>query len=220
MNFKAAIFDMDGTLVDSLMLWDVMWEALGRKFCNDPGFRPTLEDDKAVRTVTLKAAMELIHQRYHMGESGEELLRIAEAMMKEFYATKVQLKPGVLEWLKYCKAQGVRMCIASATVTELVRLAMEHCGIESYFDALFSCGDIGKGKDEPDVFLQVLEYLGTRAEETCVFEDSLVAIQTAVNAGFQTVAIYDRFNYGQEQMRAIATEYIAEGESLTRLIKT
>lgn len=219
MNFKAAIFDMDGTLVDSLMLWDVLWEELGKTFLNDPGFRPTVEDDTTIRTMTLKAAMELTYERYHLGESSEQLHQVAAEKLKNFYITQVELKPGVLEWLQYLKNQGIRMCIASATVPELVRLVMKKCGVDGFFDGLFSCGDIGKGKDHPDVFLMALEHLGTKAEETCVFEDSLVAVQTAAKAGFQTVGIYDRYNYGHTQMKRIATAYIAEGETLAKLIR-
>ena len=71
---KAAIFDMDGTLVDSLMLWDMLWSTLGKKYFNDEKFMPSTEDDKKVRTLTLKDAMNLIHTNYRLGESGDELL--------------------------------------------------------------------------------------------------------------------------------------------------
>ena len=76
---------------------------------------------------------------------------------------------------------------------------------------------LGKGKDSPDIYLLAQSFLGYAAEEICVFEDSVVAIETAVRAGFQTVAIYDRFNYGQERMKEIANVYIAEGESFSKL---
>ena len=74
MNIKAAIFDMDGTLVDSLMLWDVLWSTFGDKYLNDKSFSPSVEDDKKVRTLTLKDAMLLIHNNYKLGESGERIV--------------------------------------------------------------------------------------------------------------------------------------------------
>ena len=83
---KAAIFDMDGTLVDSLMLWDVLWSTFGDNYLNDKSFSPSVEDDKKVRTLTLKDAMLLIHNNYKLGESGEELLSLANSIMNDFYA--------------------------------------------------------------------------------------------------------------------------------------
>ena len=218
MNIKAAIFDMDGTLVDSLMVWDVLWSKMGETYLNDKTFRPNAEDDKKVRTLILADAMELIHEHYGLGNSGEELLQLANDFMKDFYANRVTLKRDVRRFLEYCKAAGVKMCIASATAPDLITVALEHCGIESYFSKIFSCAEVGKGKEKPDVFLQACEFLGAKPCETWVFEDSLVAIKTAVKVGMPTVGIYDAYNFGQAEVKALATEYIADGESLLKLI--
>ena len=217
MKIKAAIFDMDGTLIDSLMIWGVIWEKLGEKYLGNPGFLPSAEDDKKVRTLTLKDAMVLIHEHYHLGESGEAVWDEASRIIGDFYKSDVKLKEGAKEFLEYCKNSGVKMCIASATAPELIELAMKHCEIEQYFSKIFSCSQIGKGKEEPDVFLMAADYFGEAKEETWIFEDSLVAIETAVGVGMPTVGIYDRFNFGQERIKAIATEYIGEGETLLKL---
>jgi len=210
---------MDGTLVDSLMLWDVLWAHFGEKYLKDSSFAPSLEDDKKVRTLTLKDAMSLIHRNYNIGESGEELLTEANRIMNEFYGERVELKAGVREFLEHCKENGVRMCIASATAPDLIEVAMKHCDIGKYFMKVFSCGVIGKGKDEPDVFLQAAEFLGAEIEDTWVFEDSLTAIETAVRIGMPTVGIYDRYNYGADRIKSIATEYIDKTETLMKLVK-
>ena len=218
MNIKAAIFDMDGTLVDSLMLWDVLWSIFGEKYLNDKTFIPSVEDNKKVRTLTLKEAMTLIHNNYNLGESGEELLQLANDVITDFYACKVELKNGVKEFLEYLYLQDVKMCVASATMPELVNIALKHCNIDKYFSKVFSCGLLGKGKEEPDVFLQAVNYLGTELGETWVFEDSLTAIETATKIGMPTVGIYDKFNYGQDIIKEIATEYINSTETLIKLI--
>ena len=220
MNIKAAIFDMDGTLVDSLMLWDVLWSTFGERYLNNKSFTPSAEDDKRVRTQTLKDAMKLIHDNYNLGESGEELLAEANRIMIDFYANSVELKDGVRAFLEHCKNNGVKMCIASATAPELIDVALEHCDIRKYFLKVFSCGTIGKGKDEPDVFLQAAEFLGAEIKDTGEFEDSLTAIETAVKIGMPTVGIYDRYNFGQDRIKKIATNYIAEGETLLKLTKS
>lgn len=219
MKIKAAIFDVDGTLVDSLFLWDVLWKAFGKKYLNDESFSPSQEDDKKVRTLPLKDAMELIHKNYSIGESGAELLGFANQMMIEFYSNSVKLKSGVREFLEHLKDGGAKMCIASATAPELLSVAMKHCDIEKYFLKVFSCGAIGKGKDKPDIFLMAADYLKVAPEDIWVFEDSLVAIETATEIGMKTVAIYDKYNFGQDRMKEIATEYISESESLLKLIK-
>ena len=218
MQIKSAVFDLDGTLVDSLMLWDVMWSKFGTLYREDPSFRPSEEDDKAVRTMTLADAMQLIHERYAIAESGEELVRCTNEILEKFYAEDVQLKPGVREFLDDCLANGVKMCIASATDVKLLRIALEHCDLEKYFSKIFSCAEIGKGKDCPDIYQAAQKYLGTTAGETWVFEDSAAALCTARKLGMQTVGIYDPYNYGQDILRENASIYIDKGESLARLI--
>ena len=217
-NIKGAIFDMDGTLIDSLILWDVIWEQLGNIFLNDEKFSPAEVDDKAVRTMTLKDAMDYIHSVYSMGKSGQELFEVVNEIIENFYAEEVKLKKGVLEFLEYCYKKNIKMCVASASEKRLIEIALKTCGIEKYFKGVMSCAEIGKGKDEPDIYLKALNFLGTDKEETCVFEDSHIAITTAKGIGMKTVGIYDKFNYGHDVMKKIATEYIDNGETLEKLI--
>jgi len=219
MKYKAIIFDMDGTLVDSLSIWDEFWSFLGRRFRGDDSFRPTEEDDKAIRTLTLALSMDMIHKNYGLGESGSELYRIAQEYILNFYTTTAKLKPGVKEFLEACRKEGVKTCIASATAPDLIRVALKHCEIDEYFPKIFSCSEIGKGKEFPDVFLLAQKDLGEKLEDTWVFEDSAVAIQTAAKAGMKTVGIYDRYNYGQDLIRKTADRYLEEGVSFTTLLK-
>ncbi|MBO5199012.1 MAG: HAD family hydrolase [Lachnospiraceae bacterium] len=214
MKIKGAIFDMDGTLVDSLMLWDILWEEFGTRYRSGACFRPDPQTEKMIRTLPLYQAMELLHERCEIGKSAEELTRVTTQVFEEFYASKVKQKEGVREVLDYCYENGVKMCIASATDPKLIRIALAHCGLEKYFSQLFSCSEIGKGKDDPELYLNALRYLGTPLEETWVFEDSYVAIHTAVQTGMPTVGIYDDYNSDQERIRDEATIYVAKGENL------
>ena len=219
MNIKGAIFDMDGTLIDSLMVWDVMWSEFGKKYLSDEKFRPSAEDDKKVRTTTLKDAMNIIHSSYGLGKDGKELLDSANDIIKNFYTYDVKLKSGVMEFLEHCYQKGIKMCIASATDLSLIETAINHCNIGKYFTDVLSCAETGKGKDKPDIYINALSCLGTKREETFIFEDSLVALNTASSLGIKTVGIYDENNYGHEEMERIADIYVGKGETLLKLIE-
>jgi len=213
-KLTGAIFDMDGTLIDSLGFWDILWEEFSRRYGQ---FRPDPEADRTIRTIPMKEAMYYLHDRFGLGPDGETLYQTANGMLGSFYERQVELKPGVMEFLTRCRDEGVKMCVASASDRKLVRMAMVHCGIEEFFSMLFSCSDIGKGKEEPDVFLLAREHLGTPLEETWVFEDSFVALQSAHRAGFPTVGVYDRYGFRQDILRETATVYVGEGETLMKV---
>lgn len=214
MKLSGAIFDMDGTLIDSLIFWDILWEEFSRRYGY---FRPDPEADRTIRTISMKNAMYYIHDRFGLGRDGEELYHLANGMLETFYERQVELKPGVMEFLTRCRELGVKMCVASASDLRLVRVAMKRCGIEPFFSEVISCSDIGKGKEEPDVFLAARDHLGTPMEETWVFEDSFVALETAHRAGFRTVGVYDRFGFRQDIMQAKSTVYIDENSTLMAL---
>ncbi len=218
MKITGAIFDMDGTLIDSMMFWDIFWQRLGVHYRNDPAFRPDGKTEKAIRTLPLKEAMYLLHEACGIGENGEALLKTANEMCAAFYANDVQMKPGALEFLAHCKKQGIKMCVASATARPLQEIVMNKFGLDVYFPRIFSCSEIGRGKEFPDVFIAAHEYLGTPKESTWIFEDSITALETARKAGYQTVGIYDPHNFNLDRMPDFSTAYIAEGESLARLI--
>lgn len=218
MEIKAAIFDMDGTLINSLIFWDMLWEKLGRAYRNDPAFRPTDDEDRQMRTMLLTDCMALIHDRYGLGESAVELTDFANQLILELYTHIAKPKEGVVEFLEALRQKGVPMCVASATTSDLVQLALESCGIRQYFSHLLSCADLGMGKDRPDIYLLAASRLGTPVEDTWVFEDSLTAIRTAKAIGMKTAAIYDPCNYGAEEMAKLATVYIGPNETMRKLL--
>ena len=219
MKITGAIFDMDGTLVDSLGFWDILWKELGERFLSDGSFRPDPITEKAVRTVTLIDGMTLVHKNCHIGNSADEVFAIAEEGLKNHYRYTVEMKPGAIEFLDHLASRGVKMCIASATAPDLIDIMMEKFGLEKYFPTLFSCNVVGKGKEHPDIFIAAHAYLGTPKESTWIFEDSLTALKTATAADYKTVGIYDKFNFGSEQTKEFSTVYIGEGDSLASLIK-
>ncbi len=218
MKISGAIFDMDGTLVDSLGFWDILWRALGEKFLGNPSFRPDPITEKAVRTVSLYEGMRLVHQNCGIGNSADEVFRVTDDMLLAFYESTVQMKPGAIEFLEHLYNKRVKMCIASATAPRLIAVLMKKFGLDKYFPRLFSCSEIGKGKESPDIFIMAHEYLDTDKDSTWIFEDSITALETASAAGYKTVGIYDKYNFGLDRVQAVSTVYIGKGDSLSALI--
>lgn len=132
-------------------------------------------------------------------------------MIADHYKKDVVTKPGVIEYLEALHNQGVRMCLASATDVNLVVLVMKRLGIDKYFEFMLSCEEIGKGKDEPDIYLEAVRRLGCKPEEAAVYEDVFYSANTAKKAGFYTIAVAD-VNATKEwdSLTAIADEIIID----------
>ena len=214
MKIKGAIFDMDGTLVDSLFFWGVFWQDLGKNFLGKENYAPPKEIDLKVRTMIFTDAMAYVKDALGIAADKEEVVSFATENLSDFYRYKVKAKPGAHALLDHLKGMGVRMCVASATDKKYLPIALDACGLTPYFETVLSCAELGVGKDKPDIYLAALAALGTDASETCVFEDSLVALETAKKAGFHTVGIYDENNYGQERLCQASDIYVSRGQPL------
>ena len=218
MKIKGAIFDMDGTLVDSLFFWGVFWRDLGEKFLGKENYAPPKEVDLKVRTMIFTDAMAYVRDALGIAADAEEVVSFAAEKLSDFYRYKVKAKAGAHALLDHLKGIGVRMCVASATDKKYLPIALDACGLTPYFETVLSCAELGVGKDKPDIYFAALAALGTDASETCVFEDSFVALETAKKAGFHTVGIYDENNYEQERLCQASELYLSEGVSLDEAI--
>lgn len=216
--FRGAIFDMDGTLIDSLIFWEEYWKYLSRAYLDGTHFRPTKEDDKLFRTTLFPDVIRILHEQYGIAGDYDTLLQDSFRFLKEFYESAVMAKPGAQAFLSACREAGIPMCIATATDPSLVRAALVKCELDEYFSHIITCAEVGYGKDRPDVFLAAAALLGTPKAETWVFEDSATAILTAASAGFPTVAVFDEYNYGQDILRKTADVYVSKGETLEKLL--
>lgn len=218
MDIKGAIFDCDGTLIDSLGFWEIFYKKIGEVFFDGKEFYPEPADDKAMRTQPVSFLGKLLHEKYGVAESPQALIDWCIDLFAWYYSEIVELKAGVREFLNHLKQQGIPMCIASAAETHLIQLVLGKHGVLDYFEDIISCTAVGAGKDKPDVFLTAEKFLGTPHAETWVFEDSLLAIETAKKAGFPVVGVYDVHTFGQDRARTLSDEYIEDKDSFARLI--
>lgn len=181
-----AIFDMDGTLLESMQYWmDAPTECLQKVYGKTP--REDLMEHLKVRTI--EEGGKWMAQAYDLPDSGGVVARKISALMERHYRCDVQLKAGILRWLDAFRAAGIPMVIATNTDRPLVELALARWNLGGYFSALFPTAEVGAGKDKPDVYEAALRALGTEKARTWVFEDSPFAIKTAKRAGFPVAAV-------------------------------
>ena len=203
-----AIFDFDGTLLDSMFIWDT----IGEDYLRTLGKEPHEDLKETFMTLTLEEAAEYYREHYKVTLSVTEIVDSINAMVEGIYRTKVTLKPSVTDYLRLLKERGVKMCVATVTDRYLVEDTLERLGILHYFSEIFTCAEIGYGKDKPIIYQKALEHLGTAKEETFVFEDSLFALETAKADGFPTIGVYDMHESRQEEMKRLADCYVRSFE--------
>ena len=212
MRIRGAIFDVDGTLLDSMFIWDTIGEAYLRSI----GYQPKENLNETFKNMSLHQAARYYQTEYGVTRSIDEIMDGVNAMLERYYRFEVPLKPGVAELLEWLRQGGVRLCIATATDRHLVEAALDRCGVLSCFGEIFTCNEVGHGKDEPDIFEAALRFLGTRREETLVVDDALYAVRTAKEAGFPVAAVYDSHERSQAEVRARSDLYL---EDLTQLVE-
>ena len=157
MSVKGAIFDLDGTIVDSMGMWhDVTVRLLKEQGVGSPEevFRETEPEP-------LSVMCRLLHERYGAPDGSETLRLRFLALVRDAYSHSVNIYPGCRELLQELRDAGVRLCVASSTSEPEVRCALEAQGVEGLFDFVLSADELGVSKERPDVYLEALRRLGT-----------------------------------------------------------
>lgn len=203
---KGAVFDLDGTLVDSMFMWDTFGEDYLKSF----GIEVKENLTEIFKTFTLEQSAEYYRNHYGIKLSVKKIVDGINNMVAENYRTKVALKPGVYDFLKRLQRSGVKMCLATVTDREIVEEVLKRLGVREYFSAIFTCADVGYNKETPEIYRKALKHLGTEKTETVVFEDVLHALKTAKGDGFKVAAVYDSHEPRQKEMKEISDYYISD----------
>ena len=212
-KYKAAIFDIDGTLIDSMGFWkNLASEYLTTKGIGEiPG-----EILERIKPMTMFESAALFKQAFGLtGDVEAEM----NAMMDEHYRRDIPLRPGVFAYLEGLRRRGVAMCVASATAEELMEACLTRLGVAQHFSFLLSCEQVGAGKNRPDVFWEAARRLEAQPKDIAVYEDALYAADTAKRAGFYTIAVRDDSNQSQwETLTALADETIPDWQQAAQTL--
>ena len=208
MSFKGIIFDMDGTLVDSMG----MWRGLATIFLAHNGLCPKEEglNEKVYHQMSISEMKDFFEKEYGLWYPDVKSFQDAYyRAIDPYYQNIIKPIPHVFDFLKLAKDEGFRMCVATATRTRSAMLALERLGFMQYMEFVICCDDVGAGKNRPDIYLEAARRLGYAVSECVVFEDAYYCARTAVNAGFYTVGIFEKNAPGEElPMRQICSKYI------------
>ena len=202
---KAAIFDLDGTLLDSMWLW----ENLADNYLLSIGIEAPKDLGEALKDLTLKEACFYMKEEFNIKSTIDEINRDIEKLLADYYANCLQLKSYVLETLEEFKNKNIKMAIATATDEHLVSMALNRLDIKDYFEFIQTAEHVGLNKSKPEFFEIAIDRLGLKPEGIWVFEDALHCIISAKKAGLKVVAIKDESaSLDIEKIKEVSDIYI------------
>lgn len=189
-TMKAAIFDLDGTLVDSMGVWvqiDIEYiKEIGHT--DDVDF---LELKNNINHLSFRGTAQYFQERFNINKSIDEICDRWHEMAYNEYKNHIKLKDGAFEFLHMLKERGVKIGLATSNSVELSKACLESNGVLHLFDNITITGEVSRGKNFPDVYLLSAQRLGVDRKDCIVFEDILPAIEGAKKGDFKVVRIYD-----------------------------
>ena len=196
-QIKACIFDLDGTLLDSMSLW----QEVDRKFLANHGieFKPIYSEE--IKKMSFNESAKYFIEKFNIPKSEDEIKAESNKMVEVEYRDNILGKTGSLEILERFKAAGIILCVATSCNIEHAKMALDRLGMLPYFSFVLTCADVGKNKEYPDVFHACAEKMDVHPHECVVFEDLYMALHVCHKAGYLTVGMYDHLS-AHEKIKA------------------
>lgn len=211
-KIKGLIFDLDGTLVDSMKIW----KKLLPDFLANYGLTASEEMKKKVTFMTLTQSSAYVAEEFpQLLMTGENIRDIWMDIIYEEYKSEIKLKPGAREIMETAKKKGIKLALATACAKNLTEICLKNNGVYDMFDEIVFAEEIGCGKDSPAVFEETLKRLDCKAEEVLLFEDILMAVKTAGSIGIKTIVIEDESAAAdRDEIKRTAYGYIKDFKEL------
>lgn len=212
MNKKAIVFDMDGTLLDSM----THWYDTGRIAIEPYFYKESKEEQEKILKMDAKRRVWYLVDKMDKSTK-EKFMKTWDDLIYERYLTVVEIKEHVVEYLEMCRSKNIKMAIATATKKHIAIEALKRLDLLKYFEFVSDESDVGLSKWHPDIYINAAKKLGFKITETAVFEDNANFAKVAKNAGFFTVGVYDVMSKNKkEEMISFCDIYI---EDYNQLIK-
>jgi HAD superfamily hydrolase (TIGR01509 family) len=204
---KGAIFDIDGTLLDSMPIWN----DLGARYLETLSIQAEENLGKILFPMTMEEAAKYMKAQYRLSQTADEILQGVLEIVENFYRYEVGLKPGVETYVKGLHRKGIPMILATTGDKELATAALTRLGIRKYFCDILTVSDYGTSKHEPDIYQKAAQILQVPPSECVVFEDVFYALETAKAAGFLCAGVKDAASADDwERIRTIADYWIGD----------
>ena len=187
-KIKGAIFDIDGTLLDSMHIW----KNVAADYLISQGMTPRPGLNDKLLAMGGHEIPQYFQSEYGLRGTLEDIQSGIYSLLEDFYRHTAALKDGVFPLLNALRDRGIPMCAATATNRWLMEPALHRCGLFEYFMRIFTCSEERTSKSSPDIFIRAAAFMGTAIEHTVVFEDAPYAVRSAKSAGFLVAGVYDK----------------------------
>lgn len=204
-NIKAAIFDLDGTLVDSMWIW----EQIDIDYLKEKGHAMPKNLKDEINHLSFQETAVYFKDRFNLSDSLDEIMNTWHNMAYNHYLNDVHLKEGALELLTFLKKNDIKIGLATSNSYPLLEAALKNTGISEFFDTITTTEEAKKSKSNPDVYLLTASKLGVDPTECIVFEDIIEAVRGAKLANMKVVSVYDKAaEYQKNDLISISDKYI------------
>lgn len=184
---EGIIFDVDGTLLNSMEIWMEMGQRYLKKF----GIEAEENLGEILFDLTMEDGAEYLRSHYGLNQTVEEIHQGVNEAIFEFYEKEAMPKVHVRDFLEYAYSKNIPMTVATATDRPMIEAAFRRLGFDKYFKKIFTSTEVGKGKEYPDIFIAAMKEMKSSIENTWMFEDAFYSMKTSKSLGMKNVGIYD-----------------------------